>query len=507
MARDTWYRLDNIGKFYSAQAGSSFQTVFRFSATLVDEVDASFLQGALEETVQAFPNFNVCLRSGMFWHYLEQSPEKPQVFQENLPICFGLHVHAKSVLFRVSYYRQRINFEISHIVSDGRGSLNFFKMLVSLYIQKRYGLEAVSFEYDGSDYQKAEDSFDKYYEKRKGSQTRKKDASSSKQKVYRLSGWRDKADVSYLEYHVSTQAIQDLARSYEVSVTALLAAVLICSIYREMPRREKHRAIRISIPVDLRQYFESTTTKNFFGLAYVSYVPQKDESLEEIASLMNDQLKLVTSPDSLKPRMNRMIALEKNPLLRGAPLFVKDFALECAAWLAARETTTTLSNLNRIAFDQKLVPYLHDVNVLTSTRGLNFTLCSFEDDLSIGISSAYSNLDLIKNFCRFFSQFGMEGQININKTSKEIAVDRLEVQLETSVKRLSGQMPSAEDEEVLLDNSEVSLGDVKILSQEVRVSLEGDESLSEERGQFLVGQEKERQVSQGSNKGLKERKR
>ena len=73
MARDTWYRLDNVGKFYSSQAGSSAQTVFRYAATMQDDVDPAALQHALEKTAGVFPNFNVCLRSGMFWHYLEQS--------------------------------------------------------------------------------------------------------------------------------------------------------------------------------------------------------------------------------------------------------------------------------------------------------------------------------------------------------------------------------------------------------------------------------------------------
>ena len=50
MARDTWYRLDNIGKFYSSEAGGHAQTVFRYSATLVDEVDPAILQSALTST-------------------------------------------------------------------------------------------------------------------------------------------------------------------------------------------------------------------------------------------------------------------------------------------------------------------------------------------------------------------------------------------------------------------------------------------------------------------------
>ena len=115
MGRNTWYRLDNVGKFYSSQAGSSRQTVFRYAATLVDDVDPEVLQHALVKTVEMFPNFNVCLRSGVFWHYLEPSGEVPQALPETLPVCYGLHMNAHSVLFRVTYFGPRINVEVSHM--------------------------------------------------------------------------------------------------------------------------------------------------------------------------------------------------------------------------------------------------------------------------------------------------------------------------------------------------------------------------------------------------------
>ena len=379
MARDTWYRLDNVGKFYSSQAGSSAQTVFRYAATMQDDVDPAALQHALEKTAGVFPNFNVCLRSGMFWHYLEQSAQVPVVQQENLPICYGLHVHAKSVLFRVSYHAARINLEVSHIVSDGRGSLSFFKALLHAYIEERYGVKGVPAEYDGSDHQKSENSFDKYFERDKAAATRAP-------KVYRLKGWRDE-----------------------------------------------------------RQFFKSTTVKNFFGLAFVSYVPgDEDEPVETIARIVQDQLKTATQAEELKSRMNRMIALEKNPLLRLAPLFAKDFILGLANRLAARDVTTTMSNLGPIRIDERLALYIRDVNILTSTTGLNFLMCAFGDDLSIGISTVYSNPDVIKNICRFFSGQGIEGRININKTKEEVAEDRLEAKIEASVKRWGGQTPARE---------------------------------------------------------------
>ena len=62
--------------------------------------------------------------------------------------------------------------------------------------------------------------------------------------------------------------------------------------------------------------------------------------------------------------------------------------------------------------------------------------------MSIGISTAYSNPDVVKNFVRYFSGCGIEGRININKTSEEVAEDRLEAKLEASVRRLGGQAPA-----------------------------------------------------------------
>lgn len=440
MARATWYRLDSVGKYYSSQAGNSAQTVFRCSATLTDDVDPDVLQHALDEAVDTFPGFNVCLRSGMFWHYLEQAPKPPLVSRENLPICFGLHVHAKSVLFRVSYYQARINLEVSHMVSDGRGTLSFFKTLLYAYLQERYNVEGVPQEYDGSDHQKAEDSFDKYYEKHAGESKRGP-------KVYRITGWRDVADPTFMEYHVSARSVLDLAHKHKVGLTPLVIAAVICAIRAEMPRRDRNRAIRLDVPVDLRQFFESVTTKNFFGLAFVSYVPgEEDEPVEVVAANVHAQLKVAAQAESLKANVNKSIALEKNPFLRLAPLFAKDLVLDIANRVMARDTTTTVSNLGQIRIDERLAPYVRDINILTSTTGLNFVLCTCGDDLSIGISTAFSNHNIIKNFCRYFSGEGIAGHININKTSDEVAEDHLEAKLEASVKRLGEHVPHREGE-------------------------------------------------------------
>ena len=63
--------------------------------------------------------------------------------------------------------------------------------------------------------------------------------------------------------------------------------------------------------------------------------------------------------------------------------------------------------------------------------------CSYGDDLSVGISTAFSNHNVEKNLVRFFSSQGIEGYLNYSKSREEAAEDRLEAQFEESVKKLA----------------------------------------------------------------------
>ena len=141
--------------------------------------------------------------------------------------------------------------------------------------------------------------------------------------------------------------------------------------------------------------------------------------------------------------MNTTVALEKNPLLRFIPLFVKDLVLEAADRVVARSTTATVSNIGQIKLDPALAPYVRDLNILTSTTGLKFTLCSFGDDLSVGMASAYANHNVLKSFCRFFTAHGMAARMNVSKSRQELADDAAQAQFEDGVRRL-GERTSEE---------------------------------------------------------------
>ena len=398
-------------------------------------MDPAALQAALDATIAKFPSFNVCLRSGIFWHYLEPSGERPLVQPETLPVCFGLHTGPSSVLFRVSWYARRINVEVSHMISDGRGTLRFFRTLVGYYAQERYG---APLEHDAEDTEdaagrQAEDSFSRHYDATRA-------ASTPGARAFRLRGLRDFAQPTYLEYHLPVQPVLEWARGIGVSVTSLIIAAIIISVRDQMTQRDREREhpIRLNVPVDLRQFFNSPTMRNFFGLASVSYTPGvADESLEAIARNVQAQITENCTSDAVQGRMNQMIALEKNSLLRLAPLFLKDFALDLAARIVARDVTTTMSSLGRIALSENAAPYVESVSVLTSSAGINFVGCTFGDDLCLGISTVYRRLDVVRTFCRLFSAHGIYGRIDINHDSQEVDRRLHEAFLEDTLRELA----------------------------------------------------------------------
>ena len=135
----------------------------------------------------------------------------------------------------------------------------------------------------------------------------------------------------------------------------------------------------------------------------------------DVAAEVQRQLTAGCEPASLKRRMMSMIKLEKNPLLRAAPLIVKDAALAIADARAVREVTTTVSSLGRVALDPCMAPYVEGISALTSTSGLNFIVCTYGDDLSIGISSRFLGQKVTRALAEVLEDEGMRGYLNANR--------------------------------------------------------------------------------------------
>ena len=109
------------------------------SPWLKETVDPEILQTALDHTMEKYPLFQVVLRKGLFWFYLERRDIRAVAKKEVKPPCSRLYIpDKKSLLFEVSYYENRINFEVYHALTDGTGARNFLQELVQNYLKLQH---------------------------------------------------------------------------------------------------------------------------------------------------------------------------------------------------------------------------------------------------------------------------------------------------------------------------------------------------------------------------------
>ncbi len=405
-----WYKLDNVGTFYACLTNKKIPAVFRFTASLTEPVDEKILLEALKKTVSLLPNINVYLKAGFFWYYLEEAQDELEVLEENGKVCARVYSPKSPKLFRVTYYKNRINLELSHVLSDGRGTLEILKILVNNYLVLKYNLDIKVNETDSSLDEKIEDSFDKYYSKNKSPNVNNKNI--YKYKKIKLTNNR----INFYEVHTSTKKVLELAHKHNATVTSYLLGVLIYCIKEEMKTRELSKNIKIDIPVDLRTIYKSSTLKNFFTLANIVYkVPSKNTSVEDIIKYVKNYLKENLIEEKLAPRINKMESFEKLMAARLLPLLIKEIGINVIDNFTKRLNTTVLSNLGPISFPKKCENYIESISCLTSTEGFQFTVISYKDDFCIGISSRYYHNNIVKNFIRYLKSQDLDILVNTNE--------------------------------------------------------------------------------------------
>lgn len=90
MVRNNWYKLDNVGKFYSFTNKNKIPAAFRYSVSLKEVIDEEILQNVLNDILKYFSNFNCRLKKKIFWYYLENSNKIVEVKKEKYYNIYGI---------------------------------------------------------------------------------------------------------------------------------------------------------------------------------------------------------------------------------------------------------------------------------------------------------------------------------------------------------------------------------------------------------------------------------
>lgn len=410
----SWIKLDNAAKIFPPTTSKKDARVFRFFCETAEPVDKRALQSALDEVMKMFPFYRSILKKGIFWYYFESSDIRPEVREEYKEPCSELfNINRKDLLFEVTYYKNRVNFEVYHALADGGGAAKFFQTLMALYVKRAHYREFDDIEttdYDASAAERKDDSFFKYYNKREASGV------SFPKRAYHIRGERlSKHPIGVIEGEISVKTLLEKAHGYNATVTAFVTAVLLKAIGEGMPVRERGRKVIINVPVDLRQYFGSKSARNFFGIIDVEYdFSKQSDRFEDIVKSVSEGMKQNLDRSKIAKRMESLSKMENIFPTRVLPVYIKDPGLKIATYFAERGVTAAVSNLGIIKMPPEMSGYIKKFGVLCSTKRIQACMCSFGDSFVITFTSPFASTDIQCRFFRMLTSMGADVTITSN---------------------------------------------------------------------------------------------
>ncbi|MCR4591413.1 MAG: hypothetical protein K5668_11420 [Lachnospiraceae bacterium] len=410
-----WYKLDNAAKIVPSQARGADTRVFRLTAVLKEEVNKEILEQALSEVAPEFPIFNVVLKRGFFWYYLEDSDLIPEVKEEGeFPLEALYYPGKRALMYRVNYYRKRINLEVFHVISDGTGAFMFLRHLVAKYLEIRYSLPLTRFDDDISSMQEnSADAFDTFYEKSAGLE-QLKDMGSKR--AWQLNEEKDpNLRCHLIEGVVSVGKFLEKAKECGTTVGIFSVAVYIEAAIKTMTVRQKKRPIVVSVPVNLRQFYQSFTARNFFSVINITFnATEYDGTINSIIPKVKSAFEEQLSKEKINENMNSYAALEHNFAVKMIPLIVKDIGISLFSALAGRGVTCTMSNLGKITMPDELKEYIDYFSAFMAAPSEQVCVSTFGDRMVFGEVSPYVTHGVMMNFFRLLTGMGIDVEISSN---------------------------------------------------------------------------------------------
>ncbi|MDE6760971.1 MAG: hypothetical protein K2J90_09890 [Lachnospiraceae bacterium] len=412
-----WDKLDNTANLFPVIATEDMTNVYRISVTLTEEIDRVLLQEALNRILPQFSVFRMRLRMGIFWYYFEENTRPAPIVREEYshPGAYIDKSRNNHYMFRVTYFKCRINLEVFHALTDGAGGITFLKELVYQYLRLKYPdiLKEDKDKISSGIFLDKEDSYVKNFKKGHAKVYKS-------EKALTLNGERLPGDeMGVVHGYLPVDELKAAAKKYGVTINQYLVGVFIYAVYKEYLKEQPSRIpIRCCVPVNLRPYYDSHTMKNFFAMVFATFKPEKEKyTFSEVLEIVAEDLKKQITPENLNNIMSYNVSNEKNWILRAVPLVVKNFVMKQVYGVSARATSATVTNIGNIELKEPYKRYVeHFYVTLSMSKGQNMKggICSYNGMLTFTFSSVLMDLSIQKSFFQIIAKDGVLVAIESN---------------------------------------------------------------------------------------------
>ena len=369
-----YYDLDGGGIIYPYVANGHWNHQFRTEVELDAPVDPERVKKALEIIRPRFPSFFVVLKKRDKKYVLERTDRLPEVVPE-VGLCRMFDLDSDEYAhFRITYTGNRLGMEVFHSISDGAGAnVLFINMLAEYYalageeIDRGHPVFMHGGEYEASD---VEDSFRRVHDTEGGSSQ-----SRSEPGAWQYNSGKAETDLHLTIFELPFSELRAMYKKYDTSVT-----VLMCALYTKALARvclaeggKKTDNIKIEIPMNLRQRFNSTTLRNF-SLYFDTCVPAQfhDSSVADLVEMLKPQFAEGTDVNKLRNDIYTNVSQADMAIFRVLPLKLKRLFLHIgSAVYGERLFTTPLSNVGIFDLPPEIAKHVTAADMMISSTRVN----------------------------------------------------------------------------------------------------------------------------------------
>lgn len=417
-----WYKLDLSAIVYPTLQRKDFSSVYRLSVLLTEEINPVLLQKALNMTLKRFPTYNVAMRRGLFWRYLEPNHRPGPFVQKDIRnFCMPMSFHTEGrYLIRVYYFKNRISLEAHHSLGDGNGGMCLLNTLTASYLTLcGHPIQPGNTVLDISqppDSEELEDAYMKY-------SNAKVKPSRPAEKAYLVHGTKEPIHTfNVINGILPVQDVKRVAASYHATITEYFNAALLYALL-EKQKNEFHlklRPVKLAMPINLRRFFPSSTLRNFITMIYPSADPRLgDYSFEELVRHVHNYMNYYIEEKTLRGDITTNAAAQRNPFARIMPLFIKDFVVRTFyAKVQDKNSSAGLTNMGVLKIPPSMEPYVSRYDIYMGVPFSSRTNCaiiSYKDTLTVNFASCIVETDIERNFFRKLVMDGIPVTIETNR--------------------------------------------------------------------------------------------
>ena len=217
----------------------------------------------------------------------------------------------------------------------------------------------------------------------------------------------EQEEMEITEILLSAEAVHKCAKAHGVSVTAYLAAALVYAVYEEIPKSRLKKPVSLMVPANLRNFFPSASMTNFWSWIEIACDLGPEASFEDALQITGAAMQKEALKQEISTRMNDLVRIERNPVLRAVPLEIKNLALMAGTTLGGRSITTVYSNIGRIQMPPEYETYIERFGFFTSTDKVQMCSCSYGDSMVLGITSKIADSNIERNLMHLLQKEGI----------------------------------------------------------------------------------------------------